>query len=118
VPYEAKPAIIVAPYASPTVRRSIFPAFLPISAIAGATIPRIISGTRKLRSWLKISLKVTKILIPQLGNIPPSKMPNTIATSTCGKSPILKIFFILFNITFKEASFKYYAAAISSSLNS
>ena len=50
VPYAIIPERSVAPYAMPTVISSILPAFLPMSAIAGATIPKIISGTKKLRS--------------------------------------------------------------------
>ena len=103
VPYAMIPERSVAPYAMPTVISNILPAFLPMSAIAGATMPRIISGTKKLRSWLKMSLKVMKILTHQSGNTSPKRMPNVIATNTCGSSPSLNFFFMYVILSLKLA---------------
>ncbi len=54
----AQPEKTVSRYAIRTVTSSILPADLPMSAIAGVTRPRIISGIRNCRRLLNMALKV------------------------------------------------------------
>ena len=69
----------MAPYATNVVITSIFPASLPISAMAGVTSPRIINGMMKPRNSLKIPLKVTNTLTSSPGRTFPNPIPNAMA---------------------------------------
>ena len=72
---------------------SIFPADLPMPAIAGVTSPTIIIGTRKPRNWLKMALKVMNGRIQGSVITLPNATPSIMATIIWGSSP-KRVFFI------------------------
>ena len=89
-----KPAKSVEAYAMDTVQRSILPAPCPVSAIAGATSPTMISGTMNLMNWSKTAVKVFTPLTISEGTNPPIAMPRMIATAILGSRPKF-VFFIM-----------------------
>ena len=97
VRYDIVPARTVDPYAIATVSRSIFPAPLPMSAMATVTRPRMINGMAKPKNWLNIPLKVTNMRTSQAGAMSPIPTPSAIAIRILPKRPIF-ILFILFYV--------------------
>jgi hypothetical protein len=71
---------------------SILLARLPISAMAGATKPMIISGIINPRNSLKIELKVINVRANQSGNKYPAPIPRMIAIMMRANNPIFSFF--------------------------
>lgn len=69
------------------MKTSIFPAFLPRSAIAGVTKPTIMSGTRNPSNWPKISLNVAQKRAIHTGAHVPARIPMPMATIMRGSNP-------------------------------
>ena len=57
--------------------------------MAGVTSPKMMSGIKNDRKWLKILLKVTKHLTAHSGKNIPQATPRIMAMTMRGSSPIL-----------------------------
>ena len=73
----------------PIVVRSIFPAPAPVSAIAGATSPSTMNGTKNLMNCPNVALKQLRERMTQSGDTIPTTTPSPIARKRRGRMPIL-----------------------------
>ena len=90
-----KPAAMVERYAIKTVMKSILPALVPMSAIAGVTSPTIIRGMANPRNWLNMPLKVMNIRAIQSGAANPDPIPSAIADRIFQSRLIFSLFMLL-----------------------
>ena len=88
-PNAKAPANSVEAYAMPIVTSSILPAPTPVSAIAGATSPSTMKGTKNLMNCPNVPLKQLSARITQPGATAPITAPIAMARNNLGRIPIL-----------------------------
>lgn len=71
---------------------SILPARAPMSAMAGATNPTIISGMQKPRNSPNMELNVAIVLAAHSGAIHPTPIPRAMAIRILGSNPSFSFF--------------------------
>ena len=82
----------------PIVVRSIFPAPAPVSAIAGATSPSTMNGTKNLMNCPNVALKQLSDLMTQSGDTIPTTTPMPMARNSRGRMPIFILFLNMMRI--------------------